>query len=91
MVALLLENKANPNARSNQFTSGATVLLDALGDPYVPSKHQPQVVNMLLKAGADPFVRDDMGRDALAVARKYHYPDTLALKNAALRFRALAR
>ena len=66
-VRLLLDRKVNVNLRNNM---GETAL-NSVGETESPGRRmRPVVMRMLLKAGADPEIRDREGRTALM-----HYAD----------------
>ena len=68
IVAVLLAKGANPNRRGPDGWSplmfAAAVIPEQLGSAA-------QVIAHLLAAGASPTVRDDVGRDAPAIARLF--------------------
>jgi ankyrin repeat protein len=70
IVGLLLEVRANPNARS---PNGTTPLMMAA------QYGQHQSLAILLKRGADPKLKNDLGLDALAFAERGARPDALAI------------
>lgn len=70
IVSLLIEVRANKNARS---PNGTTPLMMAA--QYGPF----ETVALLLKLGADPYLKNDLGLDAAQFAERGARPDALAL------------
>ena len=65
MVALLLRNRANPNAR---IKNGMTALHLAV------ATHQNGSARLLIRYGADVYLKDDQGRTPYTLARQSDNP-----------------
>lgn len=49
---------------------------------YAAREGRTDLVSLLLRHGADPLIKNDLGHDALYYARKMNYADTAAVLNA---------
>ena len=68
IISLLLQFNANPNA---QDFEGATPLHTAADGNNI------QCVEILIKAGADPFIRNEFGTKAIDIIKKKGYQSVL--------------
>ena len=79
IVRSLLDAGADANGRHEPGGRGRTPLLNACGLP----RHNPEVVGLLLKHGADPSARKQGGRTALCETAVWHHVETARMLIAA--------
>lgn len=63
MVLNMLEQGMDPNTR--QQSNGNTALINACLNAY------PEIVNLLLVCGADPYLKNNMGEDAFSTVEEF--------------------